>query len=289
MQKFDKPFIGIYEKALPTNLPWKERFEAAAKAGYDFMEISIDESDERLGRLDWSQKRKSELREAIADTGVSIFSMCLSGHRKFPLGSENDEISKYGMEIMKKAIQFSVDTGIRVVQLAGYDVFYEKSNERTQNRFYENLQKSVEWAGRAGVTLALEPVDTDFMNSVTKAMDYIRRINSPWLQLYPDIGNLVAANQDAVFELLRGEDHLIALHVKDAILNVIRRIPFGKGLVPFSEIFRVLAKMNFKGPMLIEMWTDDADDAVEIISDAREWVLKHWVEALNIDEELEVV
>ena len=36
---------GIYEKALPRGRDWLRKLEAAAKAGHDFLEISIDESD----------------------------------------------------------------------------------------------------------------------------------------------------------------------------------------------------------------------------------------------------
>ena len=51
--------------------------------------------------------------------------MCLSGHRKYPLGSHDKEIQKKSLEIMKKAIDFAADLGIRIIQLAGYDVYYE--------------------------------------------------------------------------------------------------------------------------------------------------------------------
>ena len=40
--------IGLYEKAMPKELTWKEKLEAAREAGYDFVEISIDETDEKL-------------------------------------------------------------------------------------------------------------------------------------------------------------------------------------------------------------------------------------------------
>ena len=40
--------VGLYEKALPASMCWEERLTAAGQAGYDFVEISIDESDERL-------------------------------------------------------------------------------------------------------------------------------------------------------------------------------------------------------------------------------------------------
>lgn len=275
------PAIGIYEKALPSNISWRERLSLAAKAGFDFVEISIDATEERLSRLDWTREKKARLREDISITGIPILTMCLSAHRYFPIGSENREIREKGMEIMKKAIKFSLDVGIRVVQLAGYDVFEEKSNERTKQLFMENLIKSVEWASNSCVTLALENVDTDFMDSISKILKYMDKINSPWLQLYPDIGNLCAASQDVGPELLKGRGRILAVHVKDSRLGIIRRIPFGEGIVPFDTAFKHLFKIGFKGPILIEMWNDDADNSVEIISKAREWVLDRWNQALE--------
>ena len=44
--------LGIYEKALPKDLNWTSRLALAQARGFDFLEISIDESDERLARLD---------------------------------------------------------------------------------------------------------------------------------------------------------------------------------------------------------------------------------------------
>lgn len=53
--------LGLYEKAMPEYLSWKEKLEAAKKAGFDFVEISIDETEERLSRLDMSQAERMEM------------------------------------------------------------------------------------------------------------------------------------------------------------------------------------------------------------------------------------
>lgn len=44
--------LGLYEKAMPGTLSWREKLKTAKRAGFDFVEISIDESDEELARLD---------------------------------------------------------------------------------------------------------------------------------------------------------------------------------------------------------------------------------------------
>ncbi len=246
--------VGLYEKALPAALPWEERLAAAGQAGYDFIEISIDESDERLSRLDWSASERAALRQSIANTGVGIMTMCLSAHRKYPLGSHTLALRIQGQEILRKAIEFAGDIGLRVVQVMGYDVFYEPSDEQTQANFIDSLRLCTQWASQAGVMLGLENLDTPFVDGLSKALAVIEEIDSPWLRLYPDIGNLSAAGYYPPTELLLAKRQVLGIHVKDALPKVIRGIPFGKGIVPFRETFQALAQTGFWGMLGVEMW-----------------------------------
>ena len=50
--------LGLYEKAMPSDLTWKEKLETAKAAGYDFVEISIDETDAKLAV--WSGRKRKD-------------------------------------------------------------------------------------------------------------------------------------------------------------------------------------------------------------------------------------
>lgn len=139
-------------KSAPAGECWLERLKLAKALGFDFVEMSLDETDARLARLDWSPEQRLALVKAVAETGVRVPSMCLSAHRRFPLGSEDDAVRHQGLEIMRKAIQLAQDVGIRVIQLAGYDVYYQQANDETRRRFRDGLKQSVEMASRARVT-----------------------------------------------------------------------------------------------------------------------------------------
>ena len=266
--------VGLYEKALPAEMGWEERLTAAGQAGYDFIDISIDESDERLSRLDWGTSQRAELRRAIANSGVTIMTMVLSSHRKYPLGSRSSEIRQRGAEILYKAIEFAGDIGLRVVQVMAYDVFYETSDEETQAYFMEGLERSTFWAAQAGVMLGLENLDTPFVDSIAKGLSVTGTINSPWLHLYPDIGNLAAAGYYPPDEVSLAKGQLLGLHVKDALPRVIRGVPFGKGIVPFQETFQALAQTGFWGILGVEMWGNmhPDQDPIACIADARRFV-----------------
>lgn len=266
--------VGLYEKALPADMCWEDRLTAAGYAGYDFVEISIDESDERLSRLDWGTSQRAELRRCIENSGVRIMTMCLSGHRKYPMGSHTAEIRKRGQEILRKAIEFAGDIGLRVVQVMAYDVFYETSDEETRAYFLEGLERGTRWAAQSGVMLGLENLDTPFVDNVSKGLTIIREINSPWLRLYPDIGNLAAAGYCPPEEVLLARGQLLGIHVKDAMPKIIRGIPFGKGIVPFQDTFRALVQSGFWGMIGVEMWGNMHvdQDPVACIADARKFV-----------------
>lgn len=270
--------IGIYEKALPFNVDWHERLAVAQQTGFDFVEISIDESDERQARLDWSAQKRADLRHAIAESGVPIITMCLSGHRKYPFGSVDTAVRRRADEMMRKAITLAYDVGIRIIQLAGYYVYYEPHLAASRDRYRAGLSQALDVASQAGVMLALENVDGNDVMSITEAMRFVKDFNSPWFQIYPDIGNLAEHELSISDELELARGHLVGLHVKDTIPGEPRRVPFGEGVTPFAAAFRKLAEMNFNGPILLEMWNDDAPDSLKIVEAARVWVEERMVE-----------
>ena len=249
--------LGLYEKAMPKDLSWKEKMLAAKGAGFDFIEISIDETDEKLARLDMSREERLALMELMSETGVPIRTMCLSGHRKYPLGSNDPETCARGMEIMEKAIRLAEDLGIRIIQLAGYDVYYEEGSEETRERFEENLKKAVEMAAKAGVMMGFETMETEFMNTVEKAMVYVNRVNSPYLNVYPDLGNVTNAavtyGTDVEEDLETGRGHLAAMHLKEPLPGKFREIPFGTGHVDFEAGIRKAWELGVR-KFVTEFW-----------------------------------
>lgn len=280
MYKLDKFPLGIYEKALPKNISWRERLNYAKELGFDFVEISIDETDERLARLDWTLEEKKEFLNAVLETGVRIPSMCFSGHRRFPLGSENKETREKSLELMRKAIEFATDLGIRNIQMAGYDVYYEPSNANTKKLYIEGMKQSLKWAEQANVMLSIEIMDHPFMNSITKYMDLASELKSPFLTVYPDVGNLSAWNNNVRSQMIMGKGQISAIHLKDTLAvtdtfeGKFKEVPFGTGCVDFVEFFKILTEIKYNGPLLIEMWTEKSDNPIEEIKKAKEWIMQ---------------
>jgi len=264
--------VGLYEKALPKQLSWEERLFAAKDAGFDFMEISIDETDERIARLSWNKRERTKLMETIHQLNMPILTMCLSGNRRYPIGSEHEETRQNGIQLIRDAIDFALDCGIRVIQLAGYDEYANPSTEITVRNFHDSLALSARYAQEKAVMLALETMENDLMDSITKAKAFVDSIQSPWLKIYPDLGNLYATGQDVENEFRLGMQDIVSIHLKDTLPGIVREIPFGSGNVDFVSFFRLMEQQHYSGLYVAEMWTDETNESIRAAKDARKFL-----------------
>ena len=250
-------FLGLYEKAMPDQISLHEKLLLTKQSGFDFMEISIDETDLKLARLNATAEQIQTIKDAMDSTGIYIRTMCLSGHRKYSFGSHEPKIREQSLQIMEKSIEFAYLLGIRLIQLAGYDVYYEQSDETTRSFFAENLKKAVRMAASRGIVLGFETMETPFMNTVEKAMGYVEQVNSPYLGVYPDLGNLTSAavlyGTQVVTDLEKGSGHIFAAHLKETKPGLYRNVPFGTG---HTDYVASLAQLHKQGVRLFvgEFW-----------------------------------
>lgn len=272
--------LGIYEKALPQDISWEEKFDLVHKLGFNFLEFSVDESDHRLARLDWSREKRENFRTLMWQKHLRINNLMLSGHRRFPLGSHDAAKRKKSLAMCQKAIDLCVDLGIHNIQMAGYDVYYEEKDAETKKYYEANLAKCVHMAAKKNIMLSIETMDDPFLNNISKIVALKNSIHSPWLQAYPDLGNLSAWPENNPQEEIRKNiDHICAIHLKDSLAvtptfkGKFRDVPFGSGCVDFKDLLKELVQLDYNGSFTIEMWPGEngEKDAVAQIKHAKQF------------------
>lgn len=254
MKKYE---IGLYEKAMRNTLTWKEKLQCAKECGYDYLEISIDATEEKINRIYMDTEEKREIMEAIFDTGIPIGSMSVSALTKYALGDPDQAVRDRGMEIAEKSIQLSSALGVRTVMIPGYDIYYGESTIETKRYFLENIRKIAEIAEREGILVGFETMENNFMNTTGKAVQYVNMVDSAYLKIYPDAGNItnaaVANRHDVCEDLSLGKGKLIALHLKETKPDVYREVPFLTGHVEFERIINTAWKLGVRR-YVTELW-----------------------------------
>ncbi|MDR1948936.1 MAG: L-ribulose-5-phosphate 3-epimerase [Spirochaetaceae bacterium] len=269
--------LGLYEKSMPGVLTPEKKLREAGEAGFDYLELSIDETDEKLSRLRWGNAEIIPLRRSMEETGIPIRSICLSAHRRFPLGDPDPGVQRKSLAIMEGAIVLASRLGVRIIQIAGYDVYYKQSDSVTREIFADNLERCLAMAAREGVMLAFETMETPFIDTVEKAMFWVERFPSPYLQVYPDIGNITNAaalyGTDVLADLKRGAGHLAALHLKETKPGIYREVPYGEGHVDFAAAVKTGLSLGV-GLYMGEFWYTGGENWREVLGENNRFLRK---------------
>ncbi len=95
------------------------------------------------------------------------------------------------------------------------------------------------------------------MNTTEKSMHYVSLIDSPYLGVYPDSGNLTNAavtyGTSVLDDLETGRGHLVGLHLKETVPGKFREIPFLTGHVDFEAVIAKAWEMGVRR-FVTEMW-----------------------------------
>lgn len=249
--------IGIYEKAIPEEYSLIEMLRLGKDSGYDFFEISIDRTENRINRL-FDKVFQDELANAITYTGFHVQSMCLSALGTYTLGNDDTANEKRALDIFEHAIDFAEKFGLRIVQIPACDVpkAGNHTNE-TDGRFIKNLRKMIEYASAKSVIIGVENMEDEYMDNVEKCMRLIHEINSPYFQLYSDAGNITSASKkygtDPLEDFYFGNNHHIAFHLKETRPNKYGGLFYGDGHVNFQSLVSAAWKQGVRR-FVLEYW-----------------------------------
>ena len=269
--------LGVYEKALVSTSvqdgeQWRRFLEQVPQAGFSFLDLSVDESPERAARLAWDGATRRAVRQAAQDAGTRIGGLCLSLHRRIGPGSADPEVRRRAREVMARGLELCHDLAVPVLQVAGYYAYYEPAHQDAVRWYTDMLADAVPLAARLGVVMGIENVDGEDVTSIRTAMDVVDAVGSPYLQVYPDLGNIAEQGFDPAYELAAGRGHMVALHAKDVRRGEPRRVSMGTGIVDWDRSFRILKEQDWSGRIMIEMWNDDAPDSVDRCVAARSFL-----------------
>ena len=245
--------LGIYEKALP-NTSWEDKFNIAKQSGFDFIELSIDKN--RLDKLDYTDIQIEELLSLASKYNMPFHTLVLSANRYYPIG--DIDLKEKGIEIIKKAIILSKKLNIDIIQLTAYDVYQKPSTIESKKLYEDSINEILEFNKDYNITLAIEVLeDVMHFNTSDKLCEYIRKVNNPLLKEYADTGNLIYNGFDPVIDIKNKIEHIVAIHRKDALYHNEHNIEYGKGLVDFEAVFKVLKQNQYKGYLVSECWYED--------------------------------
>lgn len=240
---------------------WKDEFTIAKEIGLSYIEFILDYNDYEKNPL-MSDLGINEIEKIIQKTGIGVRSICADVFMEAPLHSENNSISNTSKEILIKLIKNSKKLGVTDIVIPCVDQS-TLVGERDQIRLVENLSEPIDLASRLKINLALE---TDL--APLSFLELLNKFENDIIKVNYDIGNSASLGFDVIEEFKLYGNRISDIHIKDRELRG-GSVILGTGNANFKSFFEVFSTIDFKGPIVMQVYRDD--EGIEIFKKQFEW------------------
>ena len=220
------------------------KMELAKDAGFDGVEPG--------GALVQDEKTLRELIDASAATGIEIPSVMGDKHWKHPLSSPSEEDRRICMEDVEGGIRGAKRVGADTVLLVPGVVDENTRYEDAYSRASAAIKKLAKVAEENEVTIAVENVWNRFLLSPMEFCIFIDDIESPFVQAYFDVGNILLYGYPQHWIRSLGK-RIKKVHVKDFRLANKSWVWLLEGDVNWKAVAEALREVGYDDYITAEM------------------------------------
>ena len=212
-----------------------EKFEIQKELGYDGIEFVIP-----------TEINLDEVIEASRQTDMPVHGLVDMKHWEIRLSSPDEKQRKQGIAILNQCIADCRKLGgDSVLLVPGQVTGPEETHDDVWNRSIACIREVIPTAEKQNVKILIENVWNGFCEQPETLRDYIDEIDSPWVQVYFDIGNARKFAPSEKWIRVLGQ-RIAKLDVKDwGQKNGFCKI--GDGDVDWPAVCKELDKLQFEG------------------------------------------
>ncbi len=249
-------------ETLYTELPWEERFLAAKKDGFDYVEF-----------WSWTDKDIDQIKELAEKAGIGISGY--NGDADYSLVDPSHK-EKY-LEFLRQSLETAVKLGALSVTIHSnalgdggivVDHYTELSHTVKICSMYDMLKEVAVMAEKFGVNCNLEGLNitTDhvgnFLENTRMAAEMVRLIGSPRLKILYDVYHMQLNEGKICDTITEFVDTFGHVHIADAP----GRHEPGTGEINYPNVIKHLKKAGYDGTVGSELFpAKDTPTAVKAI------------------------
>src|SRR5690349_6212618 len=235
---------------VPDNLSYADRFKLVRDAGFQVVQ-ALTEPDER---------NATAMKQAADAANIRIDSVMNVDHWKYPLSSSDPAVVEQSLDGMRTSLHNAKLWGADAVLLVPAVVNPQTSYRAAWTRSQAQIRKLIPLAEELKVVIAIEEVWNRFLLSPLEMTQYIGEFQSPWVQAWFDVGNVVLYGYPQDWIRTLGK-RIVKVHLKDfkrkeggyAWVNL------GDGDVDWPAVKAAFRDVGYTGSVIAEL--DGGDEA----------------------------
>ncbi|WP_127492538.1 sugar phosphate isomerase/epimerase family protein [Paenibacillus glycanilyticus] len=187
---------GINIWSFPAGMSIEESIELAKDAGFDGIELSLNETGQLS--LESTTEEVRAIRQFADNTGIELSSLASGLYWDYPPTSENEQVSAKAFDVARKQLEHAAALGVDSVLIVpgavGVD-FIPNAPVVPYDRAYDNalafFTKLAKEAEAVKVAVGIENVWNKFLLSPLEMRGFIDAVGSEYVGSYFDVGNVV--------------------------------------------------------------------------------------------------
>lgn len=202
-----------------------------------------------------------EMRRMTEDLGLVCY---LSAGIKddMDVTSDDPQVRRRGVEFLKECVRAAAMVGSPFLSGSFHSVFGKKARGPVERRQWEHsaecLKEVAEEAGRHGLDLVLEPInryESFLVNTAAQARELIAMTGARNIRIQLDTFHMNLEEED-FYETIRSVGRNLAhFHVAEN-----HRGRFRHGMLPWEDVFKGLANINYRGAIVIESFVPEVTE-----------------------------
>jgi L-ribulose-5-phosphate 3-epimerase len=234
--------LGLSTGALFPDYHTEDALHVAAEYGFSVVEIYLQTHGE------YAPSFVAEVVRRLDDCGLRVHSVH-NDVRHFDLWSAYARRAAESFALFERLIDVAATWGAQAITWHG---FRDRLDDPARfEQFASTVHRLGERAQQAGVTLTIENVSWCYLRGV-EHIEQVRAHDLP-LGFTFDPFQAAEAGQHPPDIICAMGDRLVTAHLSDYGTGIIRHLPLGEGVIDWPAVFRALAEVNYRGPLIVEV------------------------------------
>jgi hexulose-6-phosphate isomerase len=229
---------------LPAKLSYADRMKLACDVGFEVVQAPTTPDEQAA----------EEIKKAADGANIGIDSVMNMDHWKYPLSSSDPAVVEKSLAGMRTSLGNAKLWGSDAVLLVPAVVNPQTSYRDAWNRSQAQIRKLIPLARELKIVIAIEEVWNKFLLSPLEMANYIGEFQSPWIQAWFDVGNVVLYGypQDWIRTLGKG---IAKVHLKDFKRkeNGFEWGNLGEGDVDWAAVREAFRETGYSGSAICEL------------------------------------
>jgi hydroxypyruvate isomerase len=258
----EAPFkISIMIWTVFHDLPFEERLEKVAEAGYRAVELVTETSK-------WTEDDFRRYNKKRQELGITFDTTCALRY-----GVGDPSVRAGFLADVREQLRVMEKIECTTLNVMSGNVVPGLSPEAQHASCVEGMKRAAELVEGKGVTLLLENIDLEenphyYMWSVPEAFKIIEEVNHPQVKVLYDLYHAQISGGNLIANLQRHAGNVGLIHIAD----VPGRHEPGTGEIDYPNIYKKLAELNYNRYVAMEFLP--TGDAVKMLAHARQEALQ---------------